>query len=306
MKTTRTKRAVAAILASFVLVASAGATGAVAVSGTATTATAADVQFTTAQVDRPNISDDAEDGDTGPLWLERVDAFVDGFENVSESDRAAIVAEVEAMKEDGAGVGDVHHALHYLLYQHGYDERAVHEAAFEFALTERFGLADEEAATVVSEAMTMRENGASREEARRYVVGEVREKGDLAVAKKRPGRDVLGRFVGALDLTDDQRGELRTTVVESRRSGDDPRETLTEVRERLVTLGFDDADLRAAFVETRVEGVSERAGLTDAETQIVVDGALDRLEDGADRDEIREHVRDQVTAYADGDATADA
>jgi hypothetical protein len=102
---------------------------------------------TAADGDSPPIAP-SSDGDD-PYWLADLPAFLAEFEDVPADERAAFVAEVEAMRADGASVADVHHMLQYKLYGFGYDTAAAHRTAVEYRLEHEYGLTDEEAATVV-------------------------------------------------------------------------------------------------------------------------------------------------------------
>jgi hypothetical protein len=184
--------------------------------------------------DSPPIAP-SSDGDD-PYWLADLPAFLAEFEDVPADERAALVAEVEAMRADGASVADVHHMLHYKLYGFGYDTAAAHRLAVEYRLEHEYGLTDEEAATVVDGFVELRESGAEPRERRAYAI-------ETLAAYGADVPDGADRLAERFDLAADQEAELRATIVEQLRSDATPREALRAVAEQLREFGVSNAEL---------------------------------------------------------------
>jgi hypothetical protein len=172
-----------------------------------------------------------------PYWLEHLPGLLGEFENVSASDREAILAEAERMRANGAGVADVHHMVHYKLYGFGYDTPAVHRQAAAYRLEAEYGLTDAEADEFVAGYVDRRESGAEPRELRAYTIE------SLAAA----GADVpdgADRLAARFDLTDAQERQLRATIVDQLRSDATPREGVRAVAEQLREFGVSTAELR--------------------------------------------------------------
>lgn len=185
------------------------------------------------------VRGDSRDTAPEPFWLADVEGFLAEFEDLTPEERAAILAEVERYRAANASTRDVHHALHYLLYQHGYDTAAVHRVAFEFYLQTAYGLTDAEAEALVAEVVAMREAGERPRDIRATVV----ERLDAAGAD---APDLAHRLAAWFDLTAEQESALRATVVSELRSDNTPRESLRVVADQLREFGVTNAELRAA------------------------------------------------------------
>lgn len=172
-----------------------------------------------------------------PYWLDHLPGFLGEFENVSASDREAIVAEAERMRADGAGVADVHHMVHYKLYGFGYDTPTVHRQAAAYRLEAEYGLTDAEADAFVAGYVDLRESGAEPRELRAYAI----ESFAAADADVPDGAD---RLADRFDLTDAQEEKLRATIVDQLRSDATPREGVRAVAEQLREFGVSTAELR--------------------------------------------------------------
>lgn len=170
-----------------------------------------------------------------------LDRFLEEFDLDSES-QAAIVDELEAMREAGASRQDVHHALHYLLYQEGYDTHDVHVQRLSLRLSERFDLADADADRIAVTAVEMRADGASRQEIRQYVREALADLGVDAPDRQRSG-ERLRALVKAADLTPEQTRELVDGVRTMHQGGADRSEIRQYVQDKLTAYGVDIADL---------------------------------------------------------------
>lgn len=188
------------------------------------------------RADRSRLFETRVAGIGGADWLDDLDAFLAVFD-LTDEEHDAIVDEAEEMRAEGATAADLHHMVHYQLYQHGYDTRDVHAYA------------------------------------------------------------VASRLGEAFDLTDEQVTELATGLVDELDAGADRTDVREYVRETLESFGVDDTEVRAAVVEHRLRALADRHDLTDDQTEELVDGALELVDDGANRAELREYVRETLAAF---------
>jgi hypothetical protein len=188
------------------------------------------------RADRSRIFETRIAGIGGADWSEDLDAFLTVFD-LDEETQAAIVDEAEEMRADGATAADVHHMVHYRLYQHGHDTRDVHAYAVAYRLGEGF------------------------------------------------------------DLTDEQMTELATGIVDELDDGADRREIRQYTREKLEAFGVTDEEMRSAVVEHRLHTLADRHDLTDEQTEELVHGALELVDSGASRAELREYVHETLEEF---------
>lgn len=223
------KRSATALVALLVLATSA-AMGVVATTDAASTSTNTGLDGFDAAPSTTHSTTMASPNHTG---TDKVARLLEEFD-LTENETTAIVDELAAMHADGASRADVHHALHYLLYQHGYDAETVHAEAASARLEVRFGLADDRADELGTDIVDMRQDGASRQEVRQHVA-ETLESWGVDVGPDRP--DAAERLDRALDhlqdrydLTDDEVAELRDLAVEMHDDG----ATRMEIKHALV------------------------------------------------------------------------
>jgi hypothetical protein len=154
------------------------------------------------RADRSRVFETRVAGVAGSDWLDDLDAFLATFD-LTETEQEAIVSEADEMRADGAAAADVHHMVHYRLYENGYDAQDVHAYAVAYRLGEAFDLTDEQVDELATGIVAELDAGAKRSEVREYV------------------RETLDEF----GVTDDRptRGERRGTS--ERAGGDDTDDT---------------------------------------------------------------------------------
>ena len=154
------------------------------------------------RADRSRIFESRVAGVAGSDWLDGLNAFLATFD-LTEAEQEAIVSEADEMRADGAAAADVHHMVHYRLYENGYDAQDVHAYAVAYRLGEAFDLTDEQVDELATGIVAELDAGAKRSEVREYV------------------RETLDEF----GVTDDRptRGERRGTS--ERAGGDDTDDT---------------------------------------------------------------------------------
>ncbi|MFC7227685.1 hypothetical protein N0B31_09750 [Salinirubellus salinus] len=180
-------------------------------------------------------------------------------------------------------------------------------------LQTRYDLTDAQVAELESLVRRMHADGASRAEVRQAVAGQLVASGvdpaDLRADRERlqdrrdrrqahdGWRVGLGAFADALDLTDEQRAELRATATEARAEGAYPAEVRTAVLDQLRAYGYTDAEIRDALLDGRVAALQHRFDLTDEQAVEVRATVEEMREDGAFRVEIRAAVLDLLQEY---------
>jgi hypothetical protein len=226
------KRSATALAALLVLVTSA-AMGVVATTETATDTTTTD----RSAVDGESFHTAAAASTFAPdhTGVDKLVRLLDEFD-LTENESAAIETELREMHADDATRADLHHAVHYLLYQHGYDTATVHAEAASARLEIRIGLDDARADELGHDVVDMRQDGATRHEIREHVrdrlddwgvnVGDWGgDLGDDSPADRSDDRpaDRLDRALEHLqdryDLTDDEVAELRELALDMHDDG---------------------------------------------------------------------------------------
>jgi Spy/CpxP family protein refolding chaperone len=188
-------------------------------------------------------------------------------------------------------------------------------------LQERYDLTDEQVAELEALVLRMHEDGASRAEIKRAVAGQLVAFGvdpaDLRADRERlqdrrdraEARDTwrvgLGTFADSLDLTDEQRTDLRETAREARADGAYPAEVKTAVLEQLREFGYTDAEIRDALLDGRVAAIQHRFDLTDEQAAEVRATVEEMRDEGAFHVEIRAAVIDLLQEYDALPATFD-
>lgn len=218
MNHTRSATALAALL----VLATAAAAGVVA---TTDASTAIGGQLDAAAGDSTtldqSLAPDSPDFAPNHTATDRLERLLDEFD-LTENETDAIVDELSQMHEDDASRADVHHALHYRLYQHGYDTAAVHAEIASARLEVRVGLDDARADELGTEVVELRRDGASGPEIREHVRDRLDDWG-IDVDGDRDGHARLDRALdhlqGRYDLTDDEVDELRDLAIEMHEDG---------------------------------------------------------------------------------------
>jgi hypothetical protein len=180
-------------------------------------------------------------------------------------------------------------------------------------LQARYDLTDEQVAELEALVLRLHDEGASRAEMKRAVAGQLVAFGvdpaDLRADRERlqdrPDRsDVhdtwrvgLGAFADSLDLSDEQRTELRETAREARTDGASSAEVKTAVLERLREFGHTDAEIRTALLDGRVAAIQHRFDLTDEQAAEVRATVEELRDEGAFHVEIRAAVIDLLQEY---------
>jgi Spy/CpxP family protein refolding chaperone len=181
-------------------------------------------------------------------------------------------------------------------------------------LQERYDLTDEQVAELESLVRRLHEDGASRAESRRAVAGQLvafgvdpadlradrerlQDRRDARADARETWRVGLDAFADALDLTDEQRADLRETAAEARADGASPAEVKTAVLDQLRAFGSTDAEIRSALLDGRVAALQERHDLTDEQAAEVRATVEELREDGAFHAEVRAAVIDLLQEY---------
>lgn len=180
------------------------------------------------------------------------------------------------------------------------------------ALQERHDLTDEQVAELESLVLRMHEDGADRAEIERAVAAKLVSFGvdpaDLREDRQRlqdhredrdrqPRHVGLGAFAESLDLTEEQKAELRETAHEARADGAYPAEVKTAVLDQLRAFGYTDAEIRGALLDGRVAALQHRHDLTDEQAAEVRATVVELREDGAFHVEVRAAVVDLLQEY---------
>ena len=188
-------------------------------------------------------------------------------------------------------------------------------------LQARYDLTDEQVAELETLVLRLHEDGASRAEMKRTVAGQLVafgvDPGDLREDRERlqdrrdrgdardPWRVGLGAFADSLELTDEQRTDLRETAREARADGAFPAEVKTAVLEQLREFGYTDAEIRAALLDGRVAAIQHRFDLADEQAAEVRATVEEMRDEGAFEVEVRAAVLDLLQEYGALPATFD-
>jgi DNA-binding transcriptional MerR regulator len=114
---------------------------------------------------------------------------------------------------------------------------------------------------------------------------------------RQPRHVGLGAFADSLDLTEEQKAELRETAHEARADGAYPAEVKTAVLDQLRAFGYTDAEIRGALLDGRVAALQHRHDLTDEQAAEVRATVVELREDGAFHVEVRAAVVDLLQEY---------
>lgn len=204
-------------------------------------------------------ADETTPGDTDhPEWSEKLEAALQQLD-LTDEEVEDIVSEAEAMRTEGATHREIEAMVGEKLDDYGVDVSALrpvvrhyhrhhhdHSAPWDVRLERFLGLfdlTDEEIDAIVDDADAMHDDGASKQEIREYVLGELADEGyDREDVFRTVFEQRAERLQERFDLTDAQTDELVDDVVNLWLDGGDRDEIRNLVHEKLEEFGADVPD----------------------------------------------------------------
>ncbi|WP_439026727.1 hypothetical protein [Haloarchaeobius sp. DT45] len=237
------------------------------------------------------------------MWQARYDHLLKRYD-LTESEAQLILDDARALFEDGATWDDIQDSVRSHLRE--FDARRVDNGHWRdklqhvkkiHDLAHRYGLSGEEVRDVVSTAREMKADGASNGEIR-AAVGDMDR--DYASTNH---NDRLGQLAERLQanfpLTDGEVRDIVSTVQRLQENGADREKIERVVKEKVKAYTADDR--REHDFERLAKHLSENFPLSHDEVRRIVTMAEEMHENGADRAEIKQAVRERVKDYTADD-----
>ncbi|WP_267639884.1 hypothetical protein [Haloarchaeobius amylolyticus] len=232
-----------------------------------------------------------------------------GLFDLSDDQVDAIVAEAERMQADGASAAEIRREVVDSLRQYGVDERDIREKSqlrVLYRLQGHYDLTDAQLDELTTMVVTMYDEGEAIPEIKHAVVRQLQDYGvDTTALEDRLWQARYEHLLARFDLSE---SEARLVVAEARAlfekgaTWDDIQDSVRANLREFDAQRVDRTDWRQKLHHVKqVHDLAHRYGLSGEEVRDVVTTARDLRENGADRAEVRQAVRETVRQYTTDD-----